>query len=203
MSPSTTNSSSPLRKSSLRSWDKKEDPKQVELTRPALPAGSTGRAGGGGRGRGGAVGGAGAVYFERAGDRGDVDSAPTRRASGVTRGARQPRRRRDARAPGGQLPVREWGGGVLGVWAIAYCIAIFGSDGLIALLLGAYGPIVQLAPAVYAGLFWKKASTSGVILGLVGGVVVTIYFQYISSTSPYDLHPGLIGLVINIIIQKR
>ena len=91
-------------------------------------------------------------------------------------------------------------GAVLGVGAIAYCIAIFGSDGLIALLLGAYGPIVQLAPAVYAGLFWKKASTVGIILGLIGGVLVTIYFQYLSSTSPYDLHPGLIGLVINIII---
>ena len=91
-------------------------------------------------------------------------------------------------------------GAVLGVGAIAYCIAIFGSDGLIALLLGAYGPIVQLAPAVYSGLFWKKASTSGVILGLIGGVVVTIYFQYLSSSSPFDLHPGLIGLVINILL---
>ena len=66
-----------------------------------------------------------------------------------------------------------------GVGAIAYCIAIYGSDGLIALLLGAYGAIVQLVPAVYSGLFWRKASTLGVILGLVFGVAVTIYFQYL------------------------
>ena len=91
-------------------------------------------------------------------------------------------------------------GAVIGVGAIAYCIAIFGSDGLIALLLGAYGAIVQLAPGVYCGLFWKKASTLGVILGLIFGVVVTIYFQYIASSSPYDLHPGLIGLFINMFI---
>ena len=71
-------------------------------------------------------------------------------------------------------------GAVIGVGAIAYCIAIFGSDGLIALLLGAYGAIVQLAPGVYSGLFWKKASTLGVILGLIIGVIVTIYFQYIT-----------------------
>ena len=39
---------------------------------------------------------------------------------------------------------------------ISYLIAIFGSEGLIQLLLGAYGPIAQLAPAVYASLFLEK-----------------------------------------------
>ena len=91
-------------------------------------------------------------------------------------------------------------GAVVGVGAIAYCIAIYGSDGLIALLLGAYGAIVQLAPAVYSGLFWRKASTLGVILGLIFGVAVTIYFQYFANSSPYDLHPGLIGLLVNVAI---
>ena len=36
-------------------------------------------------------------------------------------------------------------GAVVGVGGIAYCIAIYGSDGLIKLLLGAYGAIVQIA----------------------------------------------------------
>ena len=49
-------------------------------------------------------------------------------------------------------------------------------------------------------MFWKKASTLGVILGLIVGVIVTIYFQYIAGSSPYDLHPGLIGLLVNIAI---
>ena len=89
---------------------------------------------------------------------------------------------------------------VIGVGAISYCIAIYGSDGLIALLLGAYGAIVQLAPGVYSGLFWKKASTLGVIIGLIVGIIVTIYFQYIAASSPYDLHPGLIGVLLNIAI---
>ena len=89
---------------------------------------------------------------------------------------------------------------VIGVGAISYCIAIYGSDGLIALLLGAYGAIVQLAPGVCSGLFWKKASTLGVIIGLIVGIIVTIYFQYIAASSPYDLHPGLIGVLLNIAI---
>ncbi len=86
------------------------------------------------------------------------------------------------------------------IGGIAYFLAILGSDGLIQLLLGAYGPIVQLAPGVYAALFWKKASSLGVFGGLITGVVVTIYFQYFTNEVPYDVHPGLLGLIINLII---
>ena len=83
-------------------------------------------------------------------------------------------------------------GAVFGVGFISYFIAIFGSDGLIQLLLGAYGPIAQLAPGVYAALFYKKANKNSIILGLIGGVLVTLYYQYFSESSIYDFHPGLL-----------
>lgn len=83
---------------------------------------------------------------------------------------------------------------------IAYFIAIFGSDGLIQLLLGAYGPIAQLAPGVYSALFYKKANATSIILGLTGGVVVTIYYEYFMTETPYDFHPGLLGIIVNILI---
>ena len=83
---------------------------------------------------------------------------------------------------------------------IAYFIAIFGSDGLIQLLLGAYGPIAQLAPGVYSALFYKKANATSIILGLTGGVVVTIYYEYFMTETPYDFHPGLLGIIVNIVI---
>ena len=89
---------------------------------------------------------------------------------------------------------------VFGVGFISYFIAIFGSDGLIQLLLGAYGPIAQLAPGVYAALFYKKANKNSIILGLIGGVIVTLYYQYFSESSIYDLHPGLLGISVNIIV---
>ena len=85
------------------------------------------------------------------------------------------------------------------IGGIAYMIAIFGSEGLIQLLLGAYGPIAQLAPAVYSALFFKKANAKSIIIGLIIGVVVTVYFQYLSSTDLFDLHPGLIGLACNVL----
>ena len=91
-------------------------------------------------------------------------------------------------------------GAVFGVGFISYFIAIFGSDGLIQLLLGAYGPIAQLAPGVYAALFYKKANKNSIILGLMGGVIVTLYYQYFSESSIYDLHPGLLGIIVNVII---
>ncbi len=90
-------------------------------------------------------------------------------------------------------------GAVFGVGAIAYLIAIFGSEGLIQLLLGAYGPIAQLAPAVYASLFFRKASALSIIIGLILGVCITLYYQYFADNTLYDLHAGLIGLVINVI----
>ncbi|PPR26048.1 MAG: putative symporter YodF, partial [Alphaproteobacteria bacterium MarineAlpha9_Bin4] len=83
---------------------------------------------------------------------------------------------------------------------ISYFIAIFGSDGLIQLLLGAYGPIAQLAPGVYAALFYKRANAKSIILGLTGGVIVTIYYQYFAENSIYDLHAGLLGLIVNVLI---
>ena len=90
-------------------------------------------------------------------------------------------------------------GAVFGVGAIAYLIAIFGSEGLIQLLLGAYGPIAQLAPAVYASLFFRKASAFSIIIGLILGVCITIYYQYFAVNTVFDLHAGLIGLVFNVI----
>ena len=86
------------------------------------------------------------------------------------------------------------------IGGISYCLAIFGSEGLIQLLLGAYGPIAQLAPGVYAALFSRFLNSKGIITGLISGVVVTIYFQYIASSSPYDIHPGLIGLLSNVLL---
>ena len=90
-------------------------------------------------------------------------------------------------------------GAVFGVGAIAYLIAIFGSEGLIQLLLGAYGPIAQLAPAVYSSLFFRKANALSIIIGLILGVCITIYYQYFAGYSLYDLHVGLIGLIVNVI----
>ncbi|GIS66091.1 MAG: hypothetical protein CM1200mP4_4390 [Rhodospirillaceae bacterium] len=57
--------------------------------------------------------------------------------------------------------------GVILVGTAAYYLAIFGNEGLIDLLLGAYGSIVQFAPVVYGALFWRRSNRWGAIAGLL------------------------------------
>ena len=86
------------------------------------------------------------------------------------------------------------------IGTIAYFLAIFGGEGLIQLLLGAYGPIAQLAPAVYCSIFFRKVNAISIIVGMIFGVVVNTYYQYFSISTLYDMHPGLIGFFVNIFI---
>ncbi|WP_423410527.1 sodium:solute symporter [Heyndrickxia sp. MSNUG] len=91
--------------------------------------------------------------------------------------------------------------GVFVIGALAYYITVFGGQGLIALLLGAYGSIVQFAPGVYSALFWRRATTKGVISGLVVGTFVNYYFQLVATSTPFEIHAGILGLIFNIIIM--
>ncbi|NPV69402.1 MAG: sodium:solute symporter family protein [Firmicutes bacterium] len=89
---------------------------------------------------------------------------------------------------------------VLVVGAISLYVALYGAAGLIQLLLGAYGSIVQFLPAVYGALFWKRGTAPGAVAGLVAGVAVNVYYQLIVGKGPLDIHPGIWGLMVNLVI---
>jgi SSS family solute:Na+ symporter len=86
------------------------------------------------------------------------------------------------------------------VGAVAYYLAIFGGEGLIQLLLGAYGYIVQFAPPVYGALYWRRATRQGALAGLVGGVAVNGYYQLIADGTPLDINAGMVALTVNIVL---
>lgn len=90
--------------------------------------------------------------------------------------------------------------GVFVIGALSYYITVFGGQGLVALLLGAYGSIVQFAPGVYSALYWKRATASGVISGLVVGTLVNYYFQLVATSTPFGIHAGILGLIANVIV---
>jgi SSS family solute:Na+ symporter len=90
--------------------------------------------------------------------------------------------------------------GIFVIGGVAYYITIFGGQGLIALLLGAYGSIVQFVPAVYGALYWKRVSTSGIIAGILVGTVINYYYQLVAESTPLGIHAGILGLIANIII---
>ena len=74
---------------------------------------------------------------------------------------------------------------VIVIGALAYFVTIFGGQGLIALLLGAYGAIVQFAPGIYSALYWKRATAPGVISGLLVGTGINYYYSLAASSTPF------------------
>jgi SSS family solute:Na+ symporter len=89
---------------------------------------------------------------------------------------------------------------VLVVGGIAYYFAIVARPNLVYLLLTAYGLVAQLAPPVYAALFWKRATTTGVFAGLFAGAVVAGLFIWRPDLKPYDFHEGVLGVAANIAV---
>ncbi len=89
---------------------------------------------------------------------------------------------------------------VVVIGGAAYLVTIFGGQGLIALLLGAYGSIVQFAPAVYSALYWRRATAAGVIAGLLLGASVNYYYQFMAEPL-FDINPGILGLIANVIVM--
>ena len=86
---------------------------------------------------------------------------------------------------------------VVAVALVAYGFAVSGSQSLVVLLLTAYGIICQFAPPVVAALYWKRATTAGALAGLVSGSATALYF-YFSGNQPFDLHEGVLGLMVHI-----
>ncbi len=91
-------------------------------------------------------------------------------------------------------------GSVVGIGAVAYYLTIFGSQGLVQLLVGAYGSIVQFAPAVYGALYWRRGTKQGAIAGLVVGVVINFYLTLTPGPGPFDINPGIVGLIANLAV---
>ena len=87
---------------------------------------------------------------------------------------------------------------VLLVGAVAYWAALDSDSSLVGLLAAAYGIISQFAPPVVAALYWKRATTPGVIAGLVAGAVTALFFQQNPGLAPFQIHEGMLGLAVHI-----
>ncbi len=89
---------------------------------------------------------------------------------------------------------------VLSVGAIAYYLAVVAQPNLVWLLLTSYGLIDQIAPPVYAALYWRRATTPGVLSGLIAGSATTIFFLWKPDLRPYEIHEGILGVIVNIAV---
>jgi len=83
------------------------------------------------------------------------------------------------------------------VGVIAYYIAVNTEMSLVALLLAAYGAVVQFAPITAAAFFWKRATPAGAVTGLVVGALITLLLRQFPDLRPFGIHEGICGLVVN------
>lgn len=93
-------------------------------------------------------------------------------------------------------------GFVLLIGAVSYAFAISEGMSLVVLLLTAYGIICQLAPPIVAALYWRRATTAGVVAGFVAGSSTAAFFflsgYFGLDLRPYDLHEGMLGLMVHV-----
>jgi len=89
---------------------------------------------------------------------------------------------------------------VIVVGLVAYYLAVVKKANLVALLLTAYAFIDQLAPPVYAALYWKRATTAGVLSGLFGGMATAVFFVRRPALKPFQIHEGILGLIVNVLL---
>ena len=112
---------------------------------------------------------------------------------------------------GGVQAADEWGlpevlkkfaeldnGLVLITGATAYYFALDPDSSLVLLLASAYGIISQFAPPVLAALYWKRATTLGVLAGLVAGAVTAFFFWQNPELKPFDMHEGILALLVHV-----
>jgi SSS family solute:Na+ symporter len=87
---------------------------------------------------------------------------------------------------------------VVGMGAIAYFFALYEGVSLVVLLLSSYGIIAQFTPPLIAALYWRRATTPGILSGLLVGSAVTLFFFFNRPLAPWDLHEGILGLLAHI-----
>ncbi len=84
------------------------------------------------------------------------------------------------------------------VGVVAYVFALDEESSLVVLLLTAYGLIAQLAPPVVATLYWRRATTQGVLAGLLAGSATSVFFLFSPSLRPFEIHEGILGLAVHV-----
>jgi SSS family solute:Na+ symporter len=89
---------------------------------------------------------------------------------------------------------------VLVVTTIALILALFFPNELVFLLIIGYDGVTQFFPGVVLGLFWKRATKTAVLSGLIAGIGVVAVLIYTGHDPFLGMNAGFVGLVVNSLI---
>jgi SSS family solute:Na+ symporter len=86
---------------------------------------------------------------------------------------------------------------VLVITTFALVFAIYFPNELVNLLILGYDGVCQFFPGVVLGLFWKRATKTGVFTGLVIGIGM-VAFLILTGRDPFlGMNAGFVGLILN------
>ncbi|MDL5361874.1 sodium:solute symporter [Halalkalicoccus sp. NIPERK01] len=88
---------------------------------------------------------------------------------------------------------------VVAVVAVSYYFAVVSSVGIVDLLAGAYGAVIQFLPLVLGAIYWEQATREGAITALLAGSAVTVYYTFFAA-SPLLVHAGFWGLCVTTVV---
>lgn len=88
---------------------------------------------------------------------------------------------------------------VVVISALAFVFAVVNVSTIVQLFLLAYGIVIQFLPLTLATLYWRRATLPGAMSGVIGGLLVSIWFTFVQPP-PWDIDGALWGLAVNIVL---
>ncbi len=82
----------------------------------------------------------------------------------------------------------------------AYVIALMQPALIVYIILMAYAFTAQMFPAAMAAFYTNLKSGTPVLYGLLAGFVTALIFVLHIVTPPYNIHPGILGLAVNVTV---
>jgi solute:Na+ symporter, SSS family len=82
----------------------------------------------------------------------------------------------------------------------SYAFYLMWPGDIASLLLYAYGPIAQFAPALVVSLYAKRPNGLAVLCGMVAGVATSVAIKAGFVPTPWTMHEGLWGLIVNLAV---
>ncbi|PCJ61866.1 MAG: hypothetical protein COA79_06110 [Planctomycetota bacterium] len=75
------------------------------------------------------------------------------------------------------------------------------NEPIVKLLDKKFDMLIQLVPAFFIGIHWKRLRPYPVFFGILIGLIIAIGLSLIGHNKPFNIHAGIYGLIVNLFIS--